>query len=374
MASQQLRAASAASLFRPFTAGGLTVPNRIVMAPMTRGFSPDGVPGRDVAAYYARRAANGVGLIITEGTVINHPAAASSPAVPHFHGTEALAGWTGVVEAVHAAGGRIMPQLWHVGTSRRPGAEPNRAAPPIGPSGLDAAGDRVAAPMTEAEIDAVIAAFGAAAASARRTGFDGIELHGAHGYLIDQFLWSRTNRRTDSYGGDLAARTRFAAEVVAECRRAVGPDFPIVFRFSQWKTRDLDARPLRTPADLEQLLGPLVTAGVDLFHCSTRRFWQPEFPDSDLNLAGWTRKLTGRPTVTVGSVGLAAEFLLAPGPDHTVGPSNLDQLLTRLERDEFDLVAVGRALLADPAWAVKVRDGRTDEFVPYQESALDTLV
>ncbi|MQS09395.1 hypothetical protein FNX48_020110 [Streptomyces sp. IF17] len=125
-----------AALFRPFSLGPLDLPNRVVMAPMTRRFSPDGVPGTDVAEYYARRAAGGVGLIVTEGTYVDHPSAGEHTDVPRFHGEESLLGWKGVVEAVHSAGGRIMPQLWHVGPARKPGAPPVPDAPVFTPSGL----------------------------------------------------------------------------------------------------------------------------------------------------------------------------------------------------------------------------------------------
>jgi len=104
------------------------------------------------------------------------------------------------------------------------------------------------------------------AVNARDAGFDAVELHGAHGYLLDEFLWTRTNLRTDSYGGSLAARTRFPAEVVAAVRGAVGPDYPIVYRFSQWKASDFGASIVGNPVELQELLGPLVDAGVDLFH------------------------------------------------------------------------------------------------------------
>lgn len=108
-------------LARPVTLNGLTVPNRIVMAPMTRKFSPGGVPGENVASYYARRAGAGVGLIVTEGTYVGHESAGDSDGVPRFHGEEQLAGWAKVADAVHAAGGKIVPQLWHIGMTRRPG-------------------------------------------------------------------------------------------------------------------------------------------------------------------------------------------------------------------------------------------------------------
>ncbi|MFI2036447.1 NADH:flavin oxidoreductase [Streptomyces bottropensis] len=360
-------------LSRPVTINGLTVPNRIVMAPMTRTFSPGGVPGADVAAYYGRRAAAGVGLIVTEGTYVGHETAGDVDNVPRFAGEEQLAGWAKVAEAVHAGGGTIVPQLWHIGAVRQQG-QLFSEAPVLGPSGLrvdgtEAEGGRA---MTQADIDEVIEAFARSAAEAERIGMDGVELHGAHGYLIDQFLWERTNRRTDAYGGDLVARTKFAAEVVAAVRDSVSADFPVIFRYSQWKQDGYDARLAQTPEELEALLNPLVAAGVDAFHASTRRYWQAEFDGSELNLAGWTKKLTGKPTITVGSVGLDGEFLTAFAGE-SAPSKGIDDLLNSLEADEFDLVAVGRALLQDPEWAAKVLDGRFDELTAFQPSALTSL-
>ncbi|HWF11721.1 MAG TPA: hypothetical protein VG297_24805, partial [Bryobacteraceae bacterium] len=160
------------ALFTPFVLRGLTLSNRIVMAPMTRSFSPAGVPGANVAAYYRRRAEGGVGLIVTEGTYIPHHAAGFDPKVPHMYGEDALAGWRRVVADVHAAGGKIFSQLWHVGTQG------------------DHAG-AVGASASVAEIAAIVQAFGAAARNAQDCGFDGVEIHGAHGYLVDQFFWDR---------------------------------------------------------------------------------------------------------------------------------------------------------------------------------------
>ncbi|MEU9214164.1 NADH:flavin oxidoreductase [Streptomyces sp. NPDC048415] len=360
-------------LSRPVSLNGLTVPNRIVMAPMTRQFSPGGVPGEDVVGYYSRRAAAGVGLIVTEGTYVGHESAGQSDRVPRFHGEEQLAGWAKVADAVHAAGGKIVPQLWHIGMVRKAGEPPFADAPVVGPSGigLDGTADAGKA-MTQADLDDVIAAFVEAAVAAERVGFDGVELHGAHGYLLDQFLWSGTNRRTDAYGGDPVARTKFAAEIAAAVRAAVSPSFPIIFRYSQWKQEAYHARLAETPEELEAILAPLAAAGVDAFHASTRRYWHPEFDGSDLNLAGWTKKLTGKPTITVGSVGLDGDFLKAfQGEGASVAA--LDNLLDRLERDEFDLVAVGRALLQDPEWAAKVLDGRFGELGAYDPAALQTL-
>ncbi|WP_430124624.1 NADH:flavin oxidoreductase [Paenibacillus solani] len=351
----------------------MTLPNRIVMAPMTRSFSPGGIPGEDVLNYYRRRAENGVGLIVTEGTVINHPAASLHPNIPYFYGEQALNGWANIVKAVHEAGGRIIPQLWHVGTQRGIGQLPNPESLPIGPSGLTAEGFNINEPMTEREIEGVVEAFAQSAADAKRLGFDGIELHGGHGYLIDQFFWDQTNRRTDRYGGDFIARTRFAVEIIRACRRAVGPDFPIILRYSQWKRRPFTAKLVTTPQQLAEFLSPLVDAGVDIFHCSTRRFWEPEFEGSPLNLAGWTKKLTGKPTITVGSVGLDTEFIRFFAEGKGALNVNINGLIERLEREEFDLVAVGRALLVDPAWAEKIRTGRVEELIPFTAEASKTL-
>lgn len=360
-------------LSRPIALNGLTVPNRIVMAPMTRQFSPGGVPGEDVVSYYSRRAAAGVGLIVTEGTYVGHDSAGNSSRVPRFHGEEQLAGWAKVAEGVHAAGGTIVPQLWHIGMVRKQGQSPIADAPAVGPSGIRLDGtEGEGKEMTRQDLDDVIAAFAAAAADAERIGFDGVELHGAHGYLLDQFLWAGTNRRSDAYGGDPVARTKFAAEIVAAVRASVSAEFPVIFRFSQWKSDNYDARLAETPEELEAILTPLAAAGVDVFHASTRRYWLPEFDGSDLNLAGWTKKLTGKPTITVGSVGLDGDFIKGfQGEGSPV--KGIDDLLDSLEREEYDLVAVGRALLQDPEWASKVLAGDTAALQPYDAAALKSL-
>ena len=121
-----------------------------------------------------------------------------------------------------------------------------------------------------------------------------------------------------------------------------------------------------------QWLAPLAEAGIDAFHCSQRRFWEPEFEGSDLNLAGWAKKLTGKPTVSVGSVGLSGEFTAAYAGEASE-PTSLDKLIERMEREEFDLIAVGRALLQDPQWAIKVREGRRDELMRFTKDAMASL-
>lgn len=361
------------SLFQPFVLKSLTLRNRFVMAPMTRGFATAGVLPPESPEYYRKRAAGEVGLIVSEGVLVDRPAAGSAIGDPFFHGEAPLARWREVIEAVHAAGGRMAPQIWHKGVVV-PRTEWRPPAPFEGPSGLAKPGETGGVAMTEEDIADTIAAFARAAADAQRLGFDCVEIHGAHGYLIDQFLWSETNRRGDRYGGvTLPERARFGAEIARAIRNAVGPDFVIIQRLSQWKLQDYAVKLAATPDELAAWLAPFVDAGVDIFHMSQRRFWEPEFDGSELNLAGWTKKLSGKPTITVGSVGLSGEFTAAfRGESSTAQP--IDDLARRHARGEFDLVAVGRALLSDPDWVTKMRTGRAAELRGFAPDMLKTLV
>jgi 2,4-dienoyl-CoA reductase-like NADH-dependent reductase (Old Yellow Enzyme family) len=363
-----------AALFRPFRIRGLKLENRIVMAPMTRARSPGGFPNDDNVAYYARRAAGGVGLILSEGTLTRRRGAGNDASIPLFWGERPLAGWQRVIDAVHAAGGKMGPQLWHQGMSRKPGTGHFPDAPSDGPSGITLQGEKVAGEPGDAEVLDMAQAYADAAGDARRLGFDCIELHGAHGYLIDEFFWERTNRRTDRFGGSIEKRAEFAAEAIRRCRLAVG-DLPIIIRISQWKSVDYAAKVAANPRELERWIKVLVDAGADAIHCSQRRILEPEFPAIDgpsgLNLAGWVKRLSGLPTISVGSVGLTSEFTGAfRGEGSRAG--KLDETIARLERGEFDLVAVGRALLQDPDWVQKVRAGRLDELRDYDAKSLQT--
>jgi 2,4-dienoyl-CoA reductase-like NADH-dependent reductase (Old Yellow Enzyme family) len=358
-------------LLTPFALRGLKLRNRIVMSPMTRGFSPGGVPGRNVADYYTRRAERKVGLIITEGIGVDHPAALGAGSmnednVPVLHGDAALQGWKHVVGSVHAAGGLIFPQLWHMGPIRQANSGPSPGAPSCRPSGVwgpeglaqmpPAYLDSMlplSQPMSDSEIADVIAAFGRSAANAKAIGFDGIAIHGAHGYLIDSFFWHETNHRTDRWGGDVAARTRFGAEVVRSIRRAIGADLPIMLRFSQWKLQDYNGQTVTTPAQLESMVRILADAGVDIFDASTRHYQVPAFAGSPLTLAGWTKKLSGKPCMAVGGVGLQKD-LQGTFENGSEALDNLADVRSRIASGEFDLVAVGRSILGDPDWVNKV--------------------
>lgn len=365
---------STKSLFLPFQLKSLELKNRVVMAPMTRSFSPNGVPTADVAAYYQKRAEGEVGLILSEGTVIDRPSSSNDPNVPHIHGDAALAGWHNVVDAVHAKGGKMGPQIWHMGIMDN---HHSGWVPPVpfeGPSGLNRPGNSNGTTMTVKDIEDTIIAFGKAAADAKAAGFDCVELHGAHGYLIDQFFWEATNLRTDEYGGKtLPERTKFATDVIREVRKQVGEDFAIIIRLSQFKPSAYTHQLAKTPDEMEAWLTPLIDAGVDILHCSQRRFWEPEFEGSDLNFAGWAKKITGAPTITVGSVGLSGDFFGSFAGESSE-PSSLDELNRRMDRGDFDLVAVGRPILADPNWVTKIKNNKIDELKGFRKEALAELV
>ena len=364
------------SLFAGYRLNGLELPNRVVMAPMTRSFSPGGVPGSEVAAYYRRRAAGGVGLIITEGTGIARPAALDDPGAPRLHGQLALDGWKKVIDEVHAAGGRIAPQLWHVGQKRsRANTNTPSAADYESPSGLSASGEQVARPMTGADVSATVDAFAEAAFTAEKLGFDGVELHGANGYLIDQFFSPELNKRSDAYGGEsLIERSRFAIDVLSAVRTAVSSRFPVILRISLMRANGQGTRLVSNPKELEEWLKLLVQAGANAFHIAQARFSEPAFPrfDARLSLAGWVKRLAGVTSIAVGSVGLDKD-VYASFAGEIAKAAPIDALAARLAADEFDLVAIGRALLQDPMWLEKVRLDQARPMEDFHPSALSRL-
>ncbi len=370
-----------APLFEPLSLGALHLKNRIVMAPMTRAFSPGGVPGADVCAYYRRRAEGGVGLIITEGSWVNHAGASNDPNVPRFYGGDALAGWAEICREVHEAGARIMPQLWHIGGAAKSEvaeiysehAQREEESDRVSPSGLSRGGVAGGRAMTQADIEAVHEAYVDAACHAQRIGFDGVELHGAHGYLLDQFFWHETNTRGDSYGGSAAARGQFVADMVRGIKARTGAAFPVILRISQWKIQDYAAQNWPSPEELAAFLSPLAAAGIDAFHCSQRRYWEPAFAGSPCNLAGWVKRLTGRPVITVGSITLSTEFIATLMQGQTAAPVGLHDLVERLRSKEFDLVAVGRALITNPDWPHLIASGQIETLRPFAAAALATL-
>lgn len=368
-------------LFSPLQIRGTTLPNRIVMSPMTRGFSPGGVPSDEVAAYYERRAKGGAGLIVTEGVAVDTPAALGDAGlaennIPLLGTPESIEGWREVVERVHARGGKIVPQLWHQGVMRKPGTGPNPEVPSVSPSGVWGplgrttsidprsipADSNIGDPMTDEQIEDAIEAFVRCAVNAKAAGFDGIALHGGHGYLIDNFLWEGTNQRTDRWGGNRTKRSEFPAEIVRRIRAAVGEEMPIFFRFSQWKQQDFRATLADSPDELREVLQPLADAGVDVFDASVRYYNRGAFEGDPTSLAGVAKRITGKLAMAVGGIGINTGMYDKHRPASVV--SDFTPLLERFAAGEFDLVAVGRAMIGDPAWAHKFRAGEPTE--PYR--------
>jgi 2,4-dienoyl-CoA reductase-like NADH-dependent reductase (Old Yellow Enzyme family) len=288
-----------------------------------------------------------------------------------------LRGWEKVRKAVHETGAKIIPQLWHVGDVRRLGMAPYPEVPGLGPIEIYESGVLTVKAMTTADVETVASAYARSALHARELGFDGVAIHGAHGYLIDQFLWSSHNTRRDAYGGDMIARCRPGCQIIRTIREAVGSDFPIIFRFSQWKMTDYDAKIANTSEELSTMLNAFKQAGVDTFDASTRRFWDPAFEGSPDSLAAWTKRLSQCPTIAVGSIGLdqphqSKYFRATAKIDANV--TDLDNVVSALNRGDFDLAAVGRAILADPNWAIKVAENRIEDITPFERAHLERYV
>ena len=357
-------------VFDEYKLKNLILRNRVVMAPMTRNQSPGGIPTSDVISYYARRAKAEVGLIITEGIEVSHIASSAYPNVPRLDTNKAREGWKKVVEGIKNNNGAVIAQLWHCGGFRKLGMQPNPEVPGYTASGLVKPGKKVAHEMTLQDIKETIDAYASDAKICQELGFDGVEIHGAHGYLIDNFLWGGTNIREDSYGGSIQKRSQFVSDIIKAVKENVDNQFIVGLRFSQWKQHDFSAKLASTPDDLKKILMPPVEAGLDFLHSSMRRFWESEFEGSDENLAYWTKKISNIPTIGVGSVGLDSDFIDMTAP---ATPTSIDKALDDIKKQKYDLIAVGRALLSDYEWVVKMKEGRLNDVIPYTKDALLNL-
>jgi 2,4-dienoyl-CoA reductase-like NADH-dependent reductase (Old Yellow Enzyme family) len=357
-------------MFEPLTVRGLTLRNRFIMPAMQRRWCEGGRPLPHLVEYYCRRVEeNGTALVITESCAVDHP---TSTQVAHYGwiSESTKDAWRDCVSAVRAAGGEMFIQLWHEGAIRSEGGDgPYSAYPTLSPSGLARAGRPSGRAATSQELAEIKDAFVRGAVIAQEIGAAGVEVHACHGYFLDQFLWAETNRRTDGYGGDdIGDRVRYPAEIVAEIRDAVGRDFVISFRFSQWKEVDYEAQIVESPAEMETMLGVLRRAGVDIFHVSARRFWEPAWPGSDLGLAGWAASLTDAHVAAVGSVGFdldVMESLLGGTEALFTGEAGFQQLLQRFNAGEFHLISIGRGQIGDAALVRKLREGRLAEIRPF---------
>jgi N-ethylmaleimide reductase len=329
------QAAQSADVFASYRLGDLTLKNRIVMAPMTRSRAVDGnVPNPLAVTYYAQRAS--AGLIVTEATQVS-PQGVGYIRTPGIHSDAQVAGWRTVTDAVHAAGGKIFAQLWHVGRISHP--DFHGGALPVAPSAVAASGTVFtgAGPkpmvtpraLTLAELPGIVAQFRAGAENAKRAGFDGVEIHGANGYLLDQFTRDGTNQRTDAYGGSVENRVRLPLEVVDAVVGVWGPA-RVGYRVSPNGAFNAmsDSDPQRTFA---HLAGELDRRGIGYLHAVD------PLADGDKRLSPLLRRIFSGAYIVNGGFDLAAaNAALSHGAD---------------------LVAFGVPFLANPDLPERLRRG-----------------
>jgi 2,4-dienoyl-CoA reductase-like NADH-dependent reductase (Old Yellow Enzyme family) len=314
--------------------------NRLAVAPMTRvSASPEGLAGATMTRYYERFARGGFGLVITEGIYTDRRYSQGYLNQPGITDDAQARAWQPVVDGIHAHGALAFAQLMHAGAL----SQGNRFVDGgVAPSAVQPKGQQMAfyhgsgpyrlpAEISEEQIADAIAAFASAARrSVGTAGFDGIEIHGANGYLLDQFLTAHTNLRTDRWGGDVRRRLALTVAVVEAVRAAVGNDVPVGVRISQGKVNDFTHKWGGGAADAEAVFGTLADAGVDFLHVTEFEAWQPAFPGGAESLVKLARRHA--PSTT----------LIANGNLHD--PLRAAQALA----DGADIVALGRGALANP--------------------------
>ena len=356
-----------AHLWQPIEVAGRELANRLAVAPMSRvSTTGDGVPTEQMRDYYATFAAGGFGLIFTEGIYPIGPGAQGYADQPALVTDAQVAGWRSVVDAVHQAGGLIIAQLMHAG------ALSQFLTATVGPSVHTPRGQKMAeyggsgpyptpTALTQDQIDQIVAGFAASAALAAAAGFDGVEVHAANGYLLDQFLTDYTNTRTDAYGGNPAARALLAAQVLTAVRASTGGQLIVGLRLSQAKVND--SRYLwRDEHEITEILRTVTAAAPDYLHLAGEgRPWTQSGQAADGTALGpLARAITGVPVIVNGGLhdpALAEEVL------HT---------------GQADLVSIGRGALADPHWPTKIRTGGptreyTDDMITPSASVQNTM-
>lgn len=337
-----------APLFQPLNLGGLTLRNRLAVAPMTRvSATADGLATPAIAAYYAAFAQGGFGLIITEGLYTDTAHAQGYLHQPGMATAAQRESWRAVIHGVHAQGGRIVAQLMHAGalSQGNPWRSGTLAPSAVQPAGAQMGFYRGQGPyalpraMSQADIDEAVRGFADAAVAAREAGFDGVEIHGANGYLLDQFLTAHTNLRDDAYGGMLPARLRLATEVVHAVRAAVGAAFPVGLRLSQGKVNDFTHKWPEGEAGAALLFQAVGKLPLDYLHTTEFEAWQPAFGN-------------GASLAALAKLHAGALPVLANGSLHDPAAA-----AGMLARKEADAVTLGRGALTHPDWPARVRAG-----------------
>ena len=354
-----------APLFQPGKIAGQKLANRYVVAPMARISADEhGVPGDGMRDYYAAFAAGGFGLVIAEGTYTDLASSQCFPTQPGIANQAQIDGWHRVTDAVHENGGIIYLQLMHTGALL---TKNSFGAPPLAPSAVLPAGEKAprfggSGPYTMPEmlnldgIEAIIHSHGEAARNAIAAGFDGVEVHNANGYLLDEFLTDYTNLRDDEYGGSLEKRLRVPSVILATVKSAVGAGRVAGVRLSQTKINNFDYEWAGGADDAHTIFTTEAAAGADYIHLATRRGGAEVF-GSGRSLAGLARDSTGLPVIACGDLG------------------NADCALEVLEKSEADFAAIAKGAIGDPALPNKIKSGEVPHpFVPEMLMPTATLV
>lgn len=342
-----------AGLFTPLRVGrGLSLSNRLAVAPMTRvSATADGQATKQMADYYEAFAAGGFGLVITEGIYTDKAYAQGYLFQPGLADDAQRDAWRTVADRVHAHGGRIVAQLMHAGALSQ--GNPHRIATKgpsaVLPTGQQMAFYRGAGPyrmpeaMSADDIAEAVEGFAQAARRAQEAGFDGVEIHGANGYLLDQFLTARTNLREDRYGGSLENRLRLTEDVIQAVRRATTERFVVGVRSSQGKVNDFKHKWEGGEADAARIFGRLGALPIDYLHTTEFEAWRPAFGEHGPSLAALARKHVPVPVLANGSLhdAMQAEGVMA--------------------RREADFISLGRGALAHADWPARLRAGEAHE-------------
>ncbi|TDX28370.1 2,4-dienoyl-CoA reductase-like NADH-dependent reductase (Old Yellow Enzyme family) [Modicisalibacter xianhensis] len=342
---------SHAILFEQPRIGHLTLKNRIALSPMTRtSATEDGLATEEMGRYYARFARGCYSLVITEGTYTDEAYSQGYLNQPGIANQAQADAWRRVVNAVHQEDGLIFMQLMHAGALSQGNRYTDET---IAPSSVKPVGEQLdiyggqgefSTPreMTRNDIESVIRSFAEAAGRARDAGFDGIEIHGANGYVLDQFLTDYTNQRTDEYGGSTENRIRLHVEVLEAVRREVGEDYPVGIRISQGKVNDFYHKWANGKEDARIIFESLAKAGPDFIHITEYDATRPAFDDGE-TLTELAKRYTHVPVIANGQLGepAKAEELIANG--------------------KADVITLGKSALANPSWPKRVMEGEPVE-------------
>jgi 2,4-dienoyl-CoA reductase-like NADH-dependent reductase (Old Yellow Enzyme family) len=333
------------TLFSPFTLKGFELKNRIGVAPMTRMSSPaDSIPRQDVLDFLVRRAENGAAIVYTEAIVTDYESAQGYPKQARLVTQRQIEAWRPVVRAIQKQGAVAIMQMFHCGRMAWPQINPaNRAiAPsPITPkqdNPLTGAPYPVPDEMSHFDIEHVILGFVDTAKGAVAAGFDGIEIHGAHGYLINNFLSSYSNQRTDEYGGCVENRYRFAHQIIAAVKKVVPEDRLLIFRISNWGVADMQVSLFESKSEWQQLIKLLSNEPIDAISVSTYDYSASVF-GTNQNMAKVTREVTDLPIMICGKI--------------------FDRASAEDALNDADIVLSAKSMLLNPNWVEDVRAGKS---------------